>query len=131
MLNLKLELQGIKKGNETISSYLQRIKSTRDKLFAIGVHVDNEELLHIILKGLPKEYVPFASTIRTKDDSLSFEKILVLLQTKEQSMNEVSDSFSNSGLPMFVSNSNKPHSGFNGGQGYNRDHIFHHWNRRL
>jgi hypothetical protein len=49
-----LELQSIKKGNETISSYLQRIKTVRDKLSAVGVHSDHEELLHVILKGLPK-----------------------------------------------------------------------------
>jgi hypothetical protein len=42
VLNLKLELQGIKKGNDSINSYLQRIKNTRDKLSAVGVLVDNE-----------------------------------------------------------------------------------------
>uniref|UniRef100_A0A2N9GP84 Integrase catalytic domain-containing protein n=1 Tax=Fagus sylvatica TaxID=28930 RepID=A0A2N9GP84_FAGSY len=51
VLNLKLELQSIKKGNETISSYLQRIKTVRDKLSAVGVNSDHEELLHVILKG--------------------------------------------------------------------------------
>ena len=85
VLNLKLELQCIKKGNESINSYLQRIKNTRDKLFAVGVFVDNEELLHMVLKGLPKEFTPFASAIRTRDDSISFEKLSILLQTKEQS----------------------------------------------
>jgi hypothetical protein len=83
VLNLKLELQGIKKGNESINSYLQRIKSTKDKLSAVGVLVDNEELLHMVLKGLPKEFAPFASTIRTRDDTISFEKLSVLLQTEE------------------------------------------------
>uniref|UniRef100_A0A2N9ITK5 Retrotransposon Copia-like N-terminal domain-containing protein n=1 Tax=Fagus sylvatica TaxID=28930 RepID=A0A2N9ITK5_FAGSY len=98
VLNLKLELQGIKKGNESINSYLQRIKNTRDKLSAVGVLVDNEELLHMILKGLPKEFAPFASAIRTRDDSISFEKLSVLLQTEEQSMAVASESFSNSAL---------------------------------
>uniref|UniRef100_A0A2N9J6E2 Integrase catalytic domain-containing protein n=1 Tax=Fagus sylvatica TaxID=28930 RepID=A0A2N9J6E2_FAGSY len=124
VLNLKLELQGIKKGNESISSYLQKIKCTRDRLSAVGVHVDNEELLHMILKGLPKEFAPFASAIRTRDDTISFEKLSVLLQTEEQSMTEASDPFSNSALAMFVTNNQKPHTGFNGGfnsnQGYNR-----------
>uniref|UniRef100_A0A2N9GH47 Integrase catalytic domain-containing protein n=1 Tax=Fagus sylvatica TaxID=28930 RepID=A0A2N9GH47_FAGSY len=50
VLTLKLELQSIKKGNETVSSYLQRIKTVRDKLSAVGVHSDDEELLHVILK---------------------------------------------------------------------------------
>ena len=110
VLNLKLELQGIKKGNESINSYLQRIKNTRDKLFAVGVLVDNEELLHMILKGLPKEFAPFASAIRTRDDSISFEKLSVLLQTEEQSMTEVSDPLTNSALAMFVSNNHKPNN---------------------
>lgn len=124
MLNLKLELQGIKKGNETVSSYLQRIKNTRDKLSDVGVLIDNEELLHIVLKGLSKEFAPFASAIRTRDNTISFEKLLVLLQIKEQSMTETSNPFYNFALAMFVSNNQKPYIGFNGGfnsnQGYNK-----------
>ena len=129
VLNLKLELQGNKKGNESINSYLQRIKNTRDKLSAVGVLVDNEELLHMILKGLPKEFAPFASAIRTRDDSISFEKLSVLLQTEEQSMAVASESFSNSALAMFVSNNHKPNNGFNGGQGYNRGRGRNSFNR--
>uniref|UniRef100_A0A2N9IMV8 Reverse transcriptase Ty1/copia-type domain-containing protein n=1 Tax=Fagus sylvatica TaxID=28930 RepID=A0A2N9IMV8_FAGSY len=129
VLNLKLELQGIKKGNESINSYLQRIKNTRDKLSVVGVLVDNEELLHMILKGLSKEFAPFASAIRTRDDSISFEKLSVLLQTEEQSMAVASDSFTNSALAMFVSNNHKPNNGFNGGQGYNRGRGRNSFNR--
>jgi hypothetical protein len=103
-----------------VSSYLQRIKTTRDMLYAVGVQIDNEELLHIILKGLPKEYAPFASAIRTRDGILSLEKLSVLLQTEEQSMKEGSDPLMNSALAMFVSNTNKPNTGFNGNPSYNR-----------
>ena len=112
MLNLKLELQSIRKGNESMNSYLQRIKTTRDRLSAVGVLIDNEELLHIILKGLPKEYAPFASAIKTRDGILSLERLSVLLQTEEQSMKEESDPFLNSVLAMFVSNTNKPNTSF-------------------
>uniref|UniRef100_A0A2N9I5K9 Reverse transcriptase Ty1/copia-type domain-containing protein n=1 Tax=Fagus sylvatica TaxID=28930 RepID=A0A2N9I5K9_FAGSY len=110
--------------NHFSRSLEQRIKSTRDKLSTVGVLVDNEELLHMVLKGLPKEFAPFASAIRTRDDTISFEKLSVLLQTEEQSMIEALDLFSNSALAMFVTNNQKPHTGFNGGfngnQGYNR-----------
>jgi hypothetical protein len=120
VLNLKLELQSFKKGgNESISVYLQRIKTVRDKLSAVGVQSDPEELLHVILKGLPKEYAPFASTIRTKDGTLPLEKLSVLLQTEEQSLHEASDPLSNSALAMFVSN-NKPSTSFNNNQSFNR-----------
>ena len=50
ILNLKLELQGIKKGNASVNSFLQKIKVARDKLLAVGVAVDNEELICIVLK---------------------------------------------------------------------------------
>ncbi len=120
VLNLKLELQSIKKGgNESVSIFLQRIKIVRDKLSAVGVHSDPEELLHVILKGLPKEYAPFASAIQTRDGILPLEKLSVLLQTEEQSLNEASDPLSNSALAMFVSN-NKPSIGFNNNQSFNR-----------
>ena len=67
------------------------------------MHFDHEEFLHVILKGLPKEYAPFASTIRTRDGVLPLEKLSILLQTEEQFLNETSDSLSNSALAMFVS----------------------------
>jgi hypothetical protein len=119
VLNLKMELQSIRKGNETITTYLQRVKTVSDKLSAVGVHTDHEELLHVILKGLPKEYAPFASAIRTRDGLLSLEKLSVLLQTEEQSMQEASDPLINSALAMFVSH-NRPSSHYNGSQGYTR-----------
>jgi hypothetical protein len=83
------------------------------------VHSDHEELLHVILKGLPKEYAPFASAIRTRDRVLPLEKLSVLLQTEKQSLNETFDSLSNSTLAMFVSQ-NQPSNGFNDNQNFNR-----------
>jgi hypothetical protein len=119
VLNLKLELQSIKKGIETITSYLQRKKTVRDKLSAVGVHTDHEELLHVILKGLPKEYAHFASAIRTREGILSLEKLPILLQTEKQSMHEAFDPLNNTALAMFVSH-NKPSNNYNGNQGYSR-----------
>ncbi len=92
VLNLKIELHNLKKGGEFVGSYLQKVKSTRDKLVAVGTLIDNEELLHIILKGLPKEYCPFCFAIRTRNEAVSFEEIMVLLQTEEQSIVECADS---------------------------------------
>ena len=46
--------------------YLQKIKVVRDNLLAVGVIVDDEELLRIAIKGLPKNYNAFRSTIRTR-----------------------------------------------------------------
>ena len=74
----------------------------------------------MILKGLPKEYFSFNSAIRTKDDSLTFEKLSILLQTKEISINESLEIYY--ALAMFVSNTNNQNNGnsnFNKGRGRN------------
>uniref|UniRef100_A0A2N9HEG5 Retrotransposon Copia-like N-terminal domain-containing protein n=1 Tax=Fagus sylvatica TaxID=28930 RepID=A0A2N9HEG5_FAGSY len=92
VLNLKIELHNLKKGGESVNSYLQKVKNTRDKLVAVGILIDNEELLHIILKGLPREYGHFCSAIRTRNEPMSFEEIMVLLQTEELSLMECSNS---------------------------------------
>uniref|UniRef100_A0A2N9I2N4 Retrotransposon Copia-like N-terminal domain-containing protein n=1 Tax=Fagus sylvatica TaxID=28930 RepID=A0A2N9I2N4_FAGSY len=63
-----------------------KIKDTRDRLGAVGVQIDNEEILHIVLKGLPHEYHAFGTAIRTRNDATSFEDIHVLLTAEEQSL---------------------------------------------
>jgi hypothetical protein len=124
VLNLKLELQSVKKGSDSISAYMQRVKTARDKLFAVGVQIDDEEMLHMVLKGLPKDYSSFNSAIRTRDDSLTFEKLSVLLQTEKLSINESSEL--NSSLAMFVSNTNRQ---TNGSSNYNRGRGRNHYSR--
>ena len=63
ILNLKLELQSLKKANDSVNGFLQKIKITRDKLLVVGVIVDNEELICIVLRGLPREYAHLCSAI--------------------------------------------------------------------
>ena len=59
------------KGNDTVSVDLQRIKAARDKLSAVRVQIDSEEMIHVLLKGLPKDYAPFSLVMKTQDDSLT------------------------------------------------------------
>ena len=47
VMNLKGELHNIKEGTDSMDIYLQKIKVVRNKLLAVGVIVDDEELLHI------------------------------------------------------------------------------------
>ena len=95
IMNLKSELHNLKKGSESVDVYLQKIKVVKDKLLAVGVIVDDEELLHIAIKGLPKEFNVFRSAIRTRSTQLSFDELSTLLNAKEESLNdglEVKDS---------------------------------------
>ena len=59
VMSLRNELNAIKKGVDSIDGYFQKIKQARDRLAVVSVFVDVEELLHIILDGLPPKYDSF------------------------------------------------------------------------
>ena len=103
ILNLKLELQSLKKGSETVNGFLLKIKIARDKLLAVGVVVDNEELLCMVLRGLSKEFAHFCYAICTRIDPISYEQLSTMLQSEEQAMMEISYSIPHT-LAMFASN---------------------------
>uniref|UniRef100_A0A2N9F271 Reverse transcriptase Ty1/copia-type domain-containing protein n=1 Tax=Fagus sylvatica TaxID=28930 RepID=A0A2N9F271_FAGSY len=66
------------------SVLLKRIKEARDKLAAVGIIVDDEDLLHIVLKGLPSKYESFSSAMLTKSESVPFEELHVLMIIQEE-----------------------------------------------
>ena len=72
--------------NESISAYFQRIREIWDKLAAVSVNIDNEELLSIMLKGLPCEYHSFCSVIRTRNDPIAY--LYAFLPLEEQSLKQ-------------------------------------------
>ena len=55
---------------------------------AVGILLDDEELLHVAIKGLPKEFSAFRSAIRTRSAKLSFDELITLLNAEEESLNE-------------------------------------------
>ena len=59
-------------------------KGVRNKLTVISVFLDDEELLHIALDGLPSEYDSFSSTIRTRSDVFFVEELNTLLNAEER-----------------------------------------------
>ena len=66
--------------------------------------VDNEELLCIVLRGLPKEFAHFCSAIRTRSDPITYEQLSIMLQSEELAMVENFETIPQS-LAMFVANS--------------------------
>ena len=74
----------MKKGTDTIDGYFQKSKQIRDKLIVISVFLDDEELFHIVLDGLPSEYDSFSSAIRTRSDVFSVEELNTLLNVEER-----------------------------------------------
>ena len=87
-MNLMGELHNLKKGSDTVDVYLQKIEVVKEKFLVVGVIMDDEELLHIAIKGLPKEYNAFRSAIRTRSTQLSFDELSTMLNAEEESLNE-------------------------------------------
>ena len=86
-----------------MNSFLQKIKVARDKFLSVGVIVDNEELIFIVLKGLPREFAHFYSAIWTRSDPITYEQLAIMLQSEEQAMIDHLDSISHS-LAIFAFN---------------------------
>ena len=84
VMSLWNELSAIKKGIDSIDGYFQKIKQVRDKLPAVSVFLDDEELLHITIDGLPSKYDSFSSAIWTRSDVLSIEELNILLNAEER-----------------------------------------------
>ena len=91
VLILRDELMSIKKVSESMDSFFQRIKEVRDKLGAVAVCVDEEELIHLALEALPPEYDAFCYAIRTRNDVLTIEELNTLLNAEERSIKKRSN----------------------------------------
>jgi hypothetical protein len=91
IVNLKRELNGIKKNSDSVTQYLQKIKEAREKLVSVGVFIDDEEILHIVLQGLPTEFHSFTSAMLTKNEAVRFEELHTLMKTEEDLLKSAVD----------------------------------------
>lgn len=64
ILQLKTNLQSLRKGNDSIETYLDKVKVARDALETVGVFLDDEDVIVTVLRGLPSEYNAIKGVIR-------------------------------------------------------------------
>ncbi|CAN6583146.1 unnamed protein product [Malus baccata var. baccata] len=95
IFQMKTELQNIKKGVDSVSLYLQRIKDARDHLFAAGVFFDDDDVVILALKGLTTEYNTFRTVIRGRDNVISLKDFRAQLLAEEATIENhtVSETF--------------------------------------
>ena len=60
-------------------------------MVSVGINIDDEEILHIVLQGLPTEFHSFTFTILTKNESVRFEELHSLMKTEEDLLKSVVD----------------------------------------
>ncbi|PRQ51221.1 putative RNA-directed DNA polymerase [Rosa chinensis] len=84
IIQLKTDLQTIKKGADTIDKYLQRIKHARDQLSSVGVTLVDEDIVVVTLNGLPDEYAMIKTVIRARDTPISLKDFRAQLLVAER-----------------------------------------------
>jgi hypothetical protein len=89
ILFVKTKLLGIKMdGNESISSFLGRIKKVKDKLVNIEETVSNTDLVTITLNGMLEDYQMFIIGLVAREKPPTFEELTcIFLQEEERHRN--------------------------------------------
>lgn len=82
IIQLKTELQTLKKGTESIIDYIQKIKHISDCLAYVSCPVDDEDLMLYIVNCLPSEYGPFKTSICTWSSPITIEDFMFLFCAK-------------------------------------------------
>ena len=82
----------------------------------VSIILDDEELLHVTLDGLPSEYDSFSSAIRTRSDVLSVEELNTLLNAEERVIKKRSNGLVPPSMAMNA-NFQSPHQGFSNQRG--------------
>jgi hypothetical protein len=94
--------------------------------------IDDEEILHIVLQGLPTEFRSFTSVMLTKNEAVQFEELHTLMKTEEDLLKSAMDhskeiahmamvASKNSSQPSFNSSSYAQFNGHHGGRGRNQN----------
>ncbi|KAL5753233.1 hypothetical protein ACOSQ2_023740 [Xanthoceras sorbifolium] len=92
IMQLKLQLQTLKKGGSTMSEYLMKKKSIMDALSFAGHPLTNDDKLMNILGGLGSEYNSFIIPITSVQHNYTLSEISSLLLTHETRLDQETQS---------------------------------------
>ncbi|XP_027769647.1 uncharacterized protein LOC114075380 [Solanum pennellii] len=81
--SLRDTLANVKRDARSISDYMREIKSIEDDLACIGSPVNSDEVVIKVLSGLGAEYKELSTTIRARDNPITFEELFDKLLEQE------------------------------------------------
>ncbi|KAK2981648.1 hypothetical protein RJ640_027103 [Escallonia rubra] len=90
-LQLKLQLQSLKKVHQSMAQYLRTLKSLAGSLSVINSPVSNKDLVIYALVGLSSKYESFITTVTKNNTILSFDDLRTKLLYHEQRLNHLYD----------------------------------------
>ncbi|XP_070670849.1 uncharacterized protein [Malus domestica] len=94
IVQLKIDLQNIKKDPESVDPYLQKIKESRDQLVVAGVTISDEDIVIVALRGLPSEYYTIKAVICGRENLVSLKELRSQLKAEETTLDETTKQIS-------------------------------------
>ncbi|MCO5596432.1 hypothetical protein L7F22_050495 [Adiantum nelumboides] len=85
-IQIKNELNTIKKGDLSVNDYTLKIKALCESLSVIGVAVDDDDKVEACLCCLGNAYKQFKTSIRTRENIPHFLELSSLLVVEEKSL---------------------------------------------
>ncbi|PHT43380.1 hypothetical protein CQW23_17405 [Capsicum baccatum] len=86
IMSLRESLSNMKKGNLSITSYLQKIKQISSTLASVGIQILMDELFLHALHGIPAEYDTITAALRARETPVTFEELHDKLLDFEQNL---------------------------------------------
>ncbi|KAI0528816.1 hypothetical protein KFK09_001359 [Dendrobium nobile] len=83
VIQLKNALHNVALKNLTMVQYLNEVKTLVDQIAAAGGHIEEEDIILYILRGLPPQYQSFKTSIRTMTQPLNLDQLYSFLITEE------------------------------------------------
>ncbi|PKU77855.1 Retrovirus-related Pol polyprotein from transposon TNT 1-94 [Dendrobium catenatum] len=83
VIQLKNALHNVSLKNLTMVQYLNDVKTIVDQIAAAGGHIEEEDIILYILRGLPPHYQSFKTSIRTMTQPLNLDQLYSFLISEE------------------------------------------------
>lgn len=90
MRQLGGELKTTKKGTHSISELVTRIRALASSLSAIGDNISDQDLVDIVLEGLPKEYNSLVMLVYHKTDDVDLTELESMLHVRKAQLDKFS-----------------------------------------
>ncbi|MCO5566304.1 hypothetical protein L7F22_019980 [Adiantum nelumboides] len=91
-IQLKNELNTVKKENLSINDYTLKIKGIVESLASIDVQVEDDDKVEVCLRGLMPAYKQFKASIQTRENIPCFANLVPMLVVEEKNIGEDSSS---------------------------------------
>ena len=117
LLQLRFQLQMVKKRSTTIHDYFLKMRGIADTLASTGQLISYDELLLYVLGDLGSKYDPVVVNLTSRQDSVSLQEAQSLLQSHEMRLDKLQTSMT---LDLTNASANVAYTNSNhrGGRGY-------------